>query len=441
MHFVCAVAREARGLYAPHSKHAWICEQLLEAQRSLIDKVLKKIRGLAHAVFDVKVEDAIPCTAEAFERTCDQCGGLVFLVSVHGRHPMGDCEPRSVEGQPHAGAADRNVLCLECALGKRPPLTGYDITVPSCISLSISRQTEPACVVTRIANGVRSALPSTHLLDSSVKPNLRWQPPRHLMAASDSNLEPGMSFKSTSEASPVAKRPCMKESMHVEPSASQFEWSEVERQMSKDVQNAKDLMEVEIPAVAPTEPALQLKLKQKQLKRALHETLTAPDASRTHQPITKVDPEETASVRQQLESLSQSCEGEAADASRHSCDFCLGFFRDATKIQGKTCLQLIHEMESKPAVKPVRFISVPTSRTKMHTESVPVIYTPAYPTLIQRRTKITKPPSIQSIACILVQAHGDVSSGGQARCESEIQDHITKARDDCHCTSACVGKL
>ena len=390
------LAREALCSHLVSTKDTLIFQEVLKAQTTLLDGILNRIRTLAHAVFHIEsVSDTVFCRKDVIGRTCHECSGFTFLVSIYDRSAL--CSEASVAADKTPATSQFRVLCLDCAVKRKPPLAGYNVAMPTWLSVSISRDVQPNAVITKIPNGVRSALPRLHGLRSDECVDLRWRFRHRLASVSLSDA-----LTSIPRSTPAAAAPT---EMNAGPSSAEetpergLEFGEEERRLCGKVMLLKDLLAIDVPAIAPTERSFRLKLKQRQMREALKECLGGGKSSKKQRRCLEVMPGEVAAVKAELRRTAVKSEGLAVkDVTAGALQ---GASADVPYLRGRTCLQMIHEMESKPAIVPVRYISVPTSGTKLRSDSVPVVVTPSFGMQIHPPTEFPHPPSTQ---CAIIQS-------------------------------------
>lgn len=376
----------------------WILQEVKSVRTMLLNKILNKIRALAHAVFHVRYNPDMLALGNVLRRKCSQCKGFAFVVAVHERvlNPVEDLASTTDGQEVQLEVPDSfyaSLLCLDCALRKRPPRTGYDLTIPDWLPVTITKDEATQTVITKISDGVRSALPSMHLLDFDGEMDFRWLCHHKLVA----NVP--LSSNERFSKRPFRFEDVQRQESHplTDPNSKleeTFKWTKEERQVSKIVDLAKDLMDVEIPAVSPTEDALKLKLKQKQLKRSLFECLSSKESRSKLLP--DLNAEEIASVKQSLHSEEVELNREPIARRSFACDRCVYFLRNPKTLEGRTILQAIQAMEAHPLFHSVRYISVPISREKFSSESIPILLPSTYPTRTNRQAKIPRSHIVQS---------------------------------------------
>ena len=347
-----------------------------------MDRLLRKIRIIAHAVFEVHVvADVFFFPGHSQEKRCARCDCPVFLVSVHIRPSIEDSASATGDGwhrERHCSGLELPVICLDCAICQRPPLSGFNITLPSWIVLSIERETQFSTVVTRISHGVSSALPKPHLIRTDGSVDLRYRCAHALASLPTSSSQRKECYCIVSD--PVDDPGSSKVSVR-DSEGDATEWSAVDEEAFNRVSLAKRLMDMPIPAVSHSEVALQLRLEQRQLKRAFRDVLLPPHRTKIHCPDFATLEGRMHTVRQQLEAASNddACK-ERHHNKRENRPLCPGFSREFMHFDDKSCLQLVHEMESELGSRPVRYISVPSPKTQIESDTViPIVVAPQYP--------------------------------------------------------------
>ncbi len=363
-------------------KDKQIFADILKSRRDLMDRLLRKIRIIAHAVFEVHVvADVFFFPGHGQERRCGKCDCPLFLVSVHLRPSIEDSASATGDGwhtEGRCSGLELPVICLDCAVRQRPPLSGFNLTLPSWLVLSIERETQFNTVITRISHGRSSALPKPHLLRTEGSVDLRYRCEHRLASVSTSvnQKEERHSIVIDSISDPGSSRIST-----IDSDGDEVGWSVVDEEVLRRVSLAKRLMDMPIPTLSHSEVALQLRLEQRQLKRALRDVLLPPHCTKIHCPDFATLEGRMDTVRQEIEVATpdDACK-DSRQNKRKDRPVCPGFSREFMHFDGKSCLQLLHEMESERGSGPVRYISVPSPRMNIESDTViPIVVAPQYP--------------------------------------------------------------
>lgn len=324
----------------------WISESVLIAEQELRDGLLKKLRTLSSAIIQIHhPPDLQYLLKEYFGKLCTQCKGYMYFISIH---PASETDLISSEAEILTQDLKGGGICLDCALKKRPPKSGYLITVPKHLGFSISKCSETSSVITTIKNGISSALKRSQKTASFTDFRFR---------RFDSSISVPFPL--------LLPRPLQQPK---EDRNSQFQWTEEDSSIHQRVLLFKQLLDLDIPATLTSNIAFDLKLRQLQVSRAFDQTLqlsTNHSTSLAQTPVRRLDDfdqEMIESVKEQIQEMQQEEDGDQSScASCHSC------FTN----EEQSCVEMLKRMETDTfPLDSVRTVPVPTTDL---CESSPVV--------------------------------------------------------------------
>lgn len=343
----------------------WISESVLIAEQELRDGLLKKLRTLSSAIIQIHhPPDLQYLMKEYFGKFCGQCKGYMYFISIH---PASETDLNSSDTEILSQDLKGGGICLDCALKKRPPKSGYCITVPKHLGFSISKCSATSSVITQIKNGISSALK------------------RSQKTASFSDFRFRRFDSSISVPFPLLLPRPLHESK--EDRNKQFQWSEEDTCIHQRVLLLEQLLDLDIPATLTSNTAFDLKLRQLQISRAFDQALqpsTNHSSSHAKTPVRRlddIDQEMIDSVTEQIQEMQQEEDGDQSScASCHSC------FTN----EEQSCVEMLKRMET-DTFHPdtVRTVPVPTIDV---CESSPVVVVIPAPMPVANNDPATPPP-------------------------------------------------
>eukprot|EP00210_Caulerpa_lentillifera_P009076 g8660.t1 len=332
----------------------WISLDVLLAEQELRDNILNKLRSLACAITQIHhTNESLFLLEEYFGKTCMECRGYLYFVSVH---PLPEKDPKSSKNEVlgldfrgDSNSSSRSLpcgageICLDCALKRHPPKSGYCITIPKRLGFSMTMEDKTRNVITQIQNGVSSALKKCQILNKSDENLL--------------DLRLRCEHRLASVGYPYIIAQTVEE--------QQLEWTEMALQIHKRVVLFQKLLELEIPSTLTTNEAFDLKLRQLQISRAFKGALSPHHSEKSQMRWTSnIDKQMIESVQQQIQAAQPIDDGDQSSSTSYHMN------------EEQSCVEMLRRMESETPFITDSVRQVPVPRTGLSQSSPAVVVVP-----------------------------------------------------------------